>query len=50
LIVEPYEPWEGRTVEPSAAGTVVADLRLVGEASTQAVRLTWDPWPAPQDT
>jgi oligopeptide transport system permease protein len=43
VIVEPYVAWEGRVVEPVAAGTVVTSLRLAGEPTTQAVRLTWEP-------
>ena len=49
LIVEPYEPWAGLTAslpQPAAAGAAIAapdGLRLVEPATTQAVRLAWDP-------
>jgi oligopeptide transport system permease protein len=47
---EPYAPWEGVTVAPPSADTSVAPgavtgLRLAQPATTQAVRLVWDPAP-----
>jgi oligopeptide transport system permease protein len=48
-IGEPYKPWAGVTVDPSTtvAGTPdkVSGLRLAEPATTQAVRLVWDPEP-----
>jgi oligopeptide transport system permease protein len=47
-VVEPYTAWPGITAEsvPEAAAPAVATgLRLVGPATTQAVRLAWDPVP-----
>ena len=43
LIAEPYTPWGGTTAEPTLPGDVVADLRLAEPATTQAVRLVWEP-------
>jgi oligopeptide transport system permease protein len=46
FIAEPYQPWEGvRTAVPEAVGgsLVPANLKGIGAATTQAVRLTWDP-------
>jgi len=47
-VVEAYTPWEGVTVTP-AAGTAapeaVTGLRLAEPATTQAIRLVWDPAP-----
>ena len=43
LIVEPYAPWDGATMEPTRPGDVVTDLRLAEPATTQAVRLVWEP-------
>ena len=37
-IVEPYEPWDGSTVLPLTTG-----LRLSEAATTQSVRLLWEP-------
>ncbi|NJN53199.1 MAG: ABC transporter permease [Gammaproteobacteria bacterium] len=45
-MVAPYEPWEGLTVEHAAAtgdATATASISLVGEPTSQAVRLTWTP-------
>ena len=48
LIVNPYEPWPGVTPAPaeSGGGTIppaVTGLRLAEPATTQAVRLVWNP-------
>jgi oligopeptide transport system permease protein len=43
LIVEPGSPWEGVTAEPTRAAYAVANLRLAEPATTQAVRLVWEP-------
>jgi oligopeptide transport system permease protein len=43
LIVPAYTPWAAVSVTPTQAGDVVADLRLAEPASTQAVRLVWEP-------
>ena len=37
-IVEPYTPWDGSTLEPHGAG-----LQLAEPATSQAVRLIWEP-------
>lgn len=37
-LVEPHRPWDGSSVLPMAPG-----LRLAAPATTQAVRLLWDP-------
>ena len=44
-IVEPFMPWAGVTTETlSTAGSAIATgVRLVGPATTQAVRLVWGP-------
>ena len=43
LIVEAYAPWARNTATPTLSGDVVVDLRLAERATTQAVRLTWEP-------
>ena len=43
LIVDPYTAWSGVTAEPTRTGDVVTGLHLVETATTQAVRLTWEP-------
>lgn len=43
LIVEPYAPWGGTTTEPTRPGDVVVGLHLAEPATTQAVRLVWEP-------
>ena len=43
LIVEPASPWAGATAEPTRFGTVVGNVRLAEPATTQAVRLVWEP-------
>jgi oligopeptide transport system permease protein len=43
VIVEPYVPWAGVIAEPTRTGTAVADLRLAEAATTQAIRLVWEP-------
>ena len=49
VVGEPYTPWNGVTITPPAATadapTVVTNLRLAEPATTQAVRLVWDPAP-----
>ena len=48
LIVAPYAPWSGVTVNASRGdGPLAAPLSvaLAGEATTQAVRIYWDPVP-----
>lgn len=42
-IVEPYEFWSLPRAVPTAAGEAVGGLALEGEATTQAVRLVWEP-------
>ena len=43
LIVEPSVPWAGVTSEPIRAGQAVTGLRLAQPATTQTVRLVWEP-------
>jgi oligopeptide transport system permease protein len=43
LIVEPSAPWAGVTTEPTRSEQIVADLRLAAPATTQTVRLVWEP-------
>ena len=43
LIVEPYTAWSGVTAEPTRTGDVVTGLHLAETATTQAVRLAWEP-------
>ena len=48
LIVTPYAPWSGVTVNvPDGDGPLAAPLSvsLAGEATTQSVRIFWDPVP-----
>ena len=44
-IVAPFQPWEGATANARVSGQAgaPAELQLVGPATTQAVRLLWDP-------
>jgi oligopeptide transport system permease protein len=44
-IVAPYQPWTDVTPTAGTAGAIVANLRLVGAATTQDVRLQWDSRP-----
>lgn len=43
LIIEPYTAWEGVSLEPSNPGTMVSNLRLAEMATTEAVRIQWEP-------
>jgi oligopeptide transport system permease protein len=43
LIVEAYTPWSGETAAPTRSGEVVTGLHLTERATTQAVRLVWEP-------
>ena len=43
LIVPAYTPWAAVTAAPTQVGDVVTNLRLAEPASTQAVRLVWEP-------
>ena len=43
LIVEAYAPWVHTTATPTLSGDVVVNLRLAERATTQAVRLAWEP-------
>lgn len=43
LIVEPGTAWAGVSKEPTAPGDAVTNLRLAEPATTQTVRLTWEP-------
>jgi oligopeptide transport system permease protein len=49
VIVEPYSPWSGVTLVPETGSTAVpgavTGLRLAEPATTQAIRLVWDPEP-----
>ncbi|MBH98893.1 MAG: hypothetical protein CMM56_10650 [Rhodospirillaceae bacterium] len=49
-IVAPYHPWAGVTTEPAPISTqptwATQEVRLAEPATTQAVRLEWDPVPA----
>ena len=50
LIVTPYEPWSGVTATLPAQDAAVAEdatagIRLAESATTQAVRIVWDPVP-----
>jgi len=42
-IVEPSVPWAGVTTEPTQSGVAVTNLRLAAPATTQTVRLVWEP-------
>jgi oligopeptide transport system permease protein len=44
-IVEPYMPWAGVTIEtlPTTGSAIATGIRLAEPATTQAVRLVWDP-------
>ena len=42
-IVEPSTAWEGITKEPTLSGDAVTGLQLAEPATTQSVRLTWEP-------
>lgn len=43
-IVEPYQPWPGATATvPTAGPGAPLEVRLAEPATTQAVRITWDP-------
>jgi oligopeptide transport system permease protein len=44
-IVEPYAPWAGVSIEtlPATGSPVATGLRLAAPATTQAVRIVWDP-------
>ncbi|MFX3657890.1 MAG: ABC transporter permease subunit [bacterium] len=39
-LVDPLKPWDGSTLEPDRP-----ELHLAEPATTQSVRLMWDPWP-----
>ena len=43
LIVEPSAPWAGVTAEPTRSFRAVANLQLAEPATTQTVRLVWEP-------
>ena len=43
LITEPYAPWGGTTADPTRPSDAVVGLRLADPATTQAVRLVWEP-------
>lgn len=47
VVVAPYSAWAGRTVDPVPGPSVplgaTHELRLVGDPTTQFIRLTWDP-------
>lgn len=43
LIVEPSVPWAGVTAAPTQSGQTVTNLRLLEPATTQTVRLVWEP-------
>jgi len=43
LIVPSYTPWVAVTAMPTRQGDAVTNLRLAESASTQAVRLVWEP-------
>ena len=43
VIVAPYRPWQGESIEIGGRG-----LRTAGQANTQAVRLIWDELPEAQ--
>jgi len=42
-IVAPTTPWAGVTTEATQSSPAVTNLRLIETATTQTVRLTWDP-------
>jgi oligopeptide transport system permease protein len=42
-VVPPFLPWTEQRSAPSAPGETVGALRIAGEATTQAVRLAWEP-------
>ena len=43
LMVEPSTPWAGVTAEPTQSGPVVTNLHLAEPATTQTIRLVWEP-------
>lgn len=43
LIVEPTVSWPGVAAEPTQSAPAVTNLRLAQQATTQTVRLTWEP-------
>jgi oligopeptide transport system permease protein len=43
LIVEPSTPWAGVTAPPTQSGPAVTNLHLAEPATTQTVRLVWEP-------
>jgi oligopeptide transport system permease protein len=43
LIVEPSIPWTGVTAEPTRSSPAVVNLELAEPATTQTVRLVWEP-------
>ncbi len=42
-VVPPYQPWAEPQSDPVATGERVAALRIEGAATTQAVRIVWEP-------
>ena len=48
VIVNPYQPWDGKSISPLQAplqAPMQPGLRLAEPANAQAVRLLWDPMP-----
>lgn len=43
LIIEPFSPWRGVTLEPVNSGDTVSNLALSEMATTEAVRIQWEP-------
>jgi oligopeptide transport system permease protein len=43
VIAAPFTPWPAVIAEPTVPGSVVGNLRSAEPATTQAVRLVWDP-------
>jgi len=43
LIIDPFSAWAGVTSEPATSGDRVSNLELAEMATTEAVRLQWEP-------
>jgi oligopeptide transport system permease protein len=43
LIIEPFSAWVGVRLEPTSSGDLVSNLRLAELATTEAVRIQWEP-------
>ena len=43
LIIEPFSAWEGIRLEPTSPGDAVSNLQLAEMATTETVRIQWEP-------